>query len=1057
MKRILFIIIMPVLSVLMAQSFGQNKVQYRDYDWNYISSPQFDVYYYGDEIELAQFTMEVASKSYEQIAKHLRWNLTKRPVPIIVYHSHNEFQQTNVIGQYMQEGIGGVTELFKNRVVIPFEGDYEAFRHVIHHELVHAMINDMVYGGRMQNIISGRMTLRIPLWANEGLAEYLSMNWDTQADMTIRDLAINERIPTIRELEYFLAYKGGQSVWRFIAAKYGREKIGEIFQAMKRRGSAENGFKEALGMDFEELTEQWHKYIKKEYYPDVAGRDEVKDIAKRLTDHKKGRNFYNVSPTVSPDGSKIAVLSDRSGYMDIYILDAVTGKKIKRLVKGSRSINFEELKFLQPGISWSPNSERVVIAAKAGAHDALYLINVNTGKQEKIDFDLDGVFTASWSPDGNQLAFIGNEGGASDIYLYDLDSKKINNITNDIYSDTEPSWSPDGKIIAFVSDRGSKNNDGPTTAKDMLNHEYDQRDIYTIEVASGKIDRITNTDYNENYPIFSRTENTLFYTADYNGTWNLFRHDLNEKEGQVVTNLLTGLFQLSLTEDDGTMVFSGYSGLGWDVYRINNPLSMEPTTVEPTNFIANRDVSEEEELADLRKHKRKGTQTNTTDYSTYIFAWEYDQYNDQSSDDPTVESRPDSVFRKDDGNYIPQVYKTRFSLDVAQGTAGYNNVFGYQGLLMFYFSDIMGDHQFSIAMESQISLQNSDYYLNYAYLKNRLDYYFTLFHQADFFYAGYSVNEVGLLTDLTARMRHFGIAASASRPFNRFHRIDVGAVVHNLDYKLFEIDPYLNQNKIINEDGFTSFNPTLSYVYDNAVFGYTGPIDGFRQNTTLEISPAMGDKGISYQKLKIDMRKYQMISRDYSFAGRLFFGTSTGKNPQKYFLGGIQNWFIGTGTTDGKKDSDTGEARWRNVILDSQNKTLLQDIYFSEYAFPMRGARYSERFGTNVFLTNLEFRFPFIQYFQLGFPLKMVLGNIRGHIFMDIGAAWDDKREFSDRAYLQTKYGQNISDDFSPWIKSIGYGIKVPFFVLLRVEAAYDWTDTGFGKPQWYISMGYDW
>ena len=87
----------------------------------------------------------------------------------------------------------------------------------------------------------------------------------------------------------------------------------------------------------------------------------------------------------------------------------------------------------------------------------------------------------------------------------------------------------------------------------------------------------------------------------------------------------------------------------------------------------------------------------------------------------------------------------------------------------------------------------------------------------------------------------------------------------------------------------------------------------------------------------------------------------------------------------------------------------------------------------------------------------MVLGNIRGHIFMDIGAAWDDKREFSDRAYLQTKYGQNISDDFSPWIKSIGYGIKVPFFVLLRVEAAYDWTDTGFGKPQWYISMGYDW
>ncbi|MBN4081144.1 PD40 domain-containing protein, partial [Caldithrix abyssi] len=731
MKRIIFLIILVASSMLSAQSFGQNKVQYRDFDWDFISSPQFDVYYYGDEIELAHFTIEVAAEAYEQIAKHLRWNLKKR-VPIIVYQSHNEFQQTNVIAQYMREGIGGVTELFKNRIVVPFEGDYEAFRHVIHHELVHAMINDLVYGGRMQNVISGRNNLRIPLWANEGLAEYLSMNWDTQADMTIRDLAINERIPTIRELEYFLAYKGGQSVWRFIAAKYGREKIGEIFQAMKRRGNAELGFKEALGMDFEELTEQWHKYIKKEYYPDVAGRDEVKDVAKRLTDHKKARNYYNVSPTVSPDGSKIAVLSDRSGYMDIYILDAITGKKIKRLVKGNRSINFEELKFLQPGISWSPQSRRIVIAAKAGSHDALYLIDVNTGKQEKIDFELDGVFTASWSPDGKQLAFVGNEGSATDIYIYDLGTKELNNITHDVFSDTEPSWSPDGKTIAFVSDRGGLSNESKTTAKDMLNHKYNQRDIYTIDVNSGNISRITNTDYYENYPIFAHTENSLFYTADYQGTWNLFRHDLNTNEAQVVTNLLTGLFQLSLTKDDGTMVFAGYSGLGWDVYRINNPLSLDSTSVAPTNFIANREVNDREDLVDLRKHKRKGSDANTTDYSTYIFAWEFEHYNDQSLNDQPLESIPDSVYKKDNGEYIPQVYKTHFSLDVAQGTYGYNNVFGHQGLLMFYFSDIMGDHQISIAMESQISLQNSDYFLNYAYLKNRMDYYFTIFHQADF-------------------------------------------------------------------------------------------------------------------------------------------------------------------------------------------------------------------------------------------------------------------------------------------------------------------------------------
>ena len=115
--------------------------------------------------------------------------------------------------------------------------------------------------------------------------------------------------------------------------------------------------------------------------------------------------------------------------MDIYLLDAISGKKVKRLIKGNRSIDFEELKFLQPGINWSPDSKKIVIAAKAGSSDALYLIDVKSGKQEKIPFELDGVFTAAWSPDGNKLAFVGNEGGASDIYSYDLVSKELNNLT----------------------------------------------------------------------------------------------------------------------------------------------------------------------------------------------------------------------------------------------------------------------------------------------------------------------------------------------------------------------------------------------------------------------------------------------------------------------------------------------------------------------------------------------------------------------------------------------------------------------------------------------------
>ena len=116
----LLILHLIFLQLCFGQSFGKNKVQYKNFDWKFIKSPHFDVYYYQDELALAEFTANTAEKTYEQISIHLRWSV-KKPISIIVYNSHNDFQQTNVIDTYMSEGIGGVTELFKNRVVLPFE------------------------------------------------------------------------------------------------------------------------------------------------------------------------------------------------------------------------------------------------------------------------------------------------------------------------------------------------------------------------------------------------------------------------------------------------------------------------------------------------------------------------------------------------------------------------------------------------------------------------------------------------------------------------------------------------------------------------------------------------------------------------------------------------------------------------------------------------------------------------------------------------------------------------------------------------------------------------
>jgi len=1028
MQKIIVIVIL-LAEGLLAQSFGQNKVQYKDFDWSLISAPNFDVYFYGEDAQLAEFTAEVAEDAHEQISKHLRWTLKKR-VSIIVYYSHNDFQQTNVIWQYMQEGIGGVTELFKNRVVLPFEGDYEQFRHVIHHELVHALLNDMIYDGNIQSVIGGRVKLRIPLWVNEGLAEYLSMNWETKADMTMRDLSINEKMPTVKELESYMAYKGGQSIWRFIAEKYGREKIGEIINAMKMTQNAEKGFERALGMDFEDLTKQWHKYLKKEYWPDVAGRDEIEDIAKRLTDHKEAKNYYNISPSVSPDGSKIAVLSDRSGYFDIYLLDAIDGEEIRRLVKGNRSVDFEELKLLQPGISWSPDSKRIAIAAKAGKTDALYLIDVKTKKKEKLTFNLDGIFTAAWSPDGNELVFIGTKAGASDLYVYNLNTEKLTALTDDIYSDSEPAWNNDGSALVFVSDRKDDLN-GLYKPDSIEMGTFSQKDIYTFDLKSGKINRLTATNHNEDYPIWAHTEtNTLFYVSDKGGVWNIYRHN-SDTEPVALTNILTGAFQLSLTDDDGYLIFAGYADMGWDVYSMSLPLDKEAMEVPVTRYIMKQDEVSDD-LMDLRRHKRgrwSSGRSTGRDYQDWIFAREYDHYNKsmESPKDASDGFVTDTTDLSENG-YIPKAYKTRFTLDLVNGYASYNNVFGAQGMTMFAFSDILGDHQIYFGTEMVIDLKRSDYFFSYAYLTRPTDYYFSISHIANEYFLGYDIEGYqhrGLL-------RNLSLIGYVSRPFSRFMRFEGGLSYNYFSFSEWQQVNYYEFEEVDNND-FSVILPVASWVYDNTVYGYTGPIDGFRQNTTFAVSPGWGNKKLDFKTLKMDFRKYFMIGRYSSLAGRLTLGTSRGADKQKFYLGGLQNWIFGTGETDGVED----DSRSRNDILDGNND--LEDVFFSEFVMPVRGRRYMESVGSNVALANVEFRFPFL--LAVGVPNKFMLSNLGSHIFLDVGTAWDEGDDFSKNQ-----------------IAGFGWGMKINLgYFLLRIDSAWDINETGYSKPQYYFSLGTDW
>ncbi|MEA3296804.1 MAG: biopolymer transporter Tol, partial [candidate division Zixibacteria bacterium] len=151
--------------------FGKNKVRYKDFDWSFIQTRHFDIHFYDDAYSTAQFGAAVLESAYVMISHELSYRIQRR-VPVFIYNSHNDFQQTNILPSLIGEGTGGFTEVFKNRVVIPFNGSYEDFRHVLHHELTHAVTFDMLYGNAFSSLVSKQRLFQMPLWLSEGYAEY---------------------------------------------------------------------------------------------------------------------------------------------------------------------------------------------------------------------------------------------------------------------------------------------------------------------------------------------------------------------------------------------------------------------------------------------------------------------------------------------------------------------------------------------------------------------------------------------------------------------------------------------------------------------------------------------------------------------------------------------------------------------------------------------------------------------------------------------------------------------------------------------------------------------
>lgn len=1042
-----------------AQYFGKNKVQYTDFDWYYIQSEHFDVYFSNDGYEVAAFAARAAEEALVSIQNTLNYRINNR-IPFVVYNSHNDFQQTNVVGAYLEEGIGGVTELFKNRVVVPFEGSYGQFRHVIHHELVHAVINEMFYGGSFQAAVTNRIALVLPLWMNEGLCEYESLGgWDTDSDMFLRDAATSNYLPPIPYLRGYFAYRGGQSVWWYISEKYGRQKVGDILASLRSEGSIDKGLKKSIGLTLKELSERWMDEQKKLYYPDVAKRESPTDYAKRLTEHNEIGAFYNTSPAISPSGDRIAFISNRDDYFGVFVMSAIDGSDVRKLVEGNNTNDFEELHLLTPGLSWSPDGKLIALSSKAGANDAINIIDVETGEYEQLDVARDGIFSVQWSPDGSKLAYVGNSTYQSDIWVYDLKTHETRNLTADVFSDAEPAWSPDSRSVFFTSDRRHFVTGVEIPEDfDIFNHDYSQMDLYRVDVESGAITRLTDTpEADESFPQASPDGERLLFIADRNGINNLYVHEFSSGLEYPITNSLSGIYQISLTADGKKLALSSMHEAGFDIFLMKNPFEREAILdLEPTVYVQRRarendmmalGSSEGIASASTADLDASEAMTESVEYSEDVIV-QIGQVEPETAD--TTETmteppparkrilfgsdlggRPDTTAQRqfslgntmtEDGEFVVNKYKLSFSADLVYGNAGYSTFYGVLGSTQMAFSDMLGDHQIIFITNLIGDLKNSDYALGYSYLPDRIDWGIQGFHSARFLLS-YS----GSLYEDLIRYRQYGFGMSASYPFNKFNRIE-GALTYmalsqeNLDRP----DVPISETALI--------VPNLAYVHDNTLWGMWAPVRGSRYEVRAFGSPVgIGRRPLSFMSLTFDYRTYWRFWGDFSFALRGSGGGSFGRNPQRFFIGGTENWINRT-FEDGRIPIDNAE-----------------DFAFLTPGLPLRGYNYNARIATRYGLGNAELRFPVVKYF-LGGVLPYILQTVNGAMFLDVGTAFDDIEAM--KAYQRNENGELRPQDL---LIGTGFGLRMWFLGFpLKFDVGWAYNGGGFSEPRYYFSLGAD-
>ncbi len=873
----------------MVPYFGKNNIHYDRFDWHIYTTDHFEIYYYPEIEKHLERVAGYAESAYQQISADLKHDLSTK-LSLILFKTHSEFEQQNVASpDASSEGVGAFAEPVRGRMLMPIDDPPDRLYGLIVHELTHQFQFDII----PQSLIRRN----IPLWVNEGGADYERGQWSPMDLMTIRDAAVADIVPKMTEMEGYgntgnprLVYNLGHAVFEFIEAKFGKEGIRQFMFALRKSviGGGEDAYEEALRMKKDEFDQAFERYLKDRFKP-FRDKERPADYGRDLSPNKEKTHFaqaFSIAPSPSGDLIAAVTVNRKDRELDLVLISAKDGSLVRNLTSGfDKDMGFDHIvqmgeHFEMPWMAWSPKGDRLAFFVRTEKERSLIIQNVLTKKIElRLPMkSVDEPESPTFAPDGTLIAFSALRGGVGDIFTINLDSKEVTNLTDDAFGDSGPVYSPDGKYLLY-SARVSGN-------QKLFRFDLDTKK--KTQLTFGTADETAAQFIDDHTIVFSSTATDpavpLEPEVSRNGNiYNIWTLDLKSGELRQYTDALGGNWSAIVLNDGKTnrIAFVSYYKGEYGIHTLERK--------EPLHTAASSDFGVPGPIIDFQaplQHTLVKGNARKKGALEKMF----------------LEGRP------------PVNVGVTSNGDVLGGT-------------QVSFGDVLGDKQINLFAASIAQYRTMS--LSYVNLSRRFQYALQGYSQTQFFYGQlgglfYDPAYAPFLSrdDAIATRTVRGGSVFGIYPFDRYRRVEIsgGLVQLREAYNDPGLQAYSEayQAALYGQQVFRngSLMPLgAAFVQETTIFREFGPLAGSTMRLAYDAAPKIGSM-LSRQSVDGDLRHYLRLGGSGLLATRFRGFKSTGDFPDFLYFGGNSE---------------------------------------------LRGYNYLEFAGQNVVFANAELRFPLIE------------------------------------------------------------------------------------------------